>query len=816
MLRPCVYSCHNIPHSLMHNPAIPLLNPRRAALLVALVTLVASVYMITYSGRIQTGDELYLFDAVGSFVDFNDFLLDLSAGTRPPQSFETDAFYPLPPVDAEPLHIFAAAPLYWLTEQLPGFGLIHTAWLLNILVSALACGVLFLYALALGYSERAAVLAGLALGFCTVVWPYSKTFFREPITMLMLLLAALLAERWRAGGYRSLPLLVAMIAAIAGMLLAKATALLALPALLLIAMPTIKRANRRVLTGFVAAAALAAALFLVLALFGDQLGVGRRYNPVARFIEGSGEFFPVALHTYLLSIGGSIWGTSPVGLLALPGLWMLYRQGKLRQIAVVLAVVFGFAVGYAALSGGFWFGGLSWPPRFLVPAVPFMIVGALPALERLTRRPLPVGLLVAAVVLAAYSLWIQITGVALEWGHYVDALPPEANGLLEWGGGLNTVRYLRWFVIPQLWSSYPLNFVWTRVDVPLWTLGFGALALVCAALLAYLTSRDANRRITRAAFALPLVLAVFAALGIRSIYRDPFYAPDRAGLFPILSIIEAETEPGDVVILSNREYENFFLNYAKLDGVRFVGLPPQPGDRPSETQLPEVVHHNPDRLLTNLTIPLLHSLAAPRERLWLLENKGPDFAWAVRPVEQFMATHYYPVRVIQTDPPDPTVRLIEYSTVDAPQPYSFVSPSTLTDFTFGDAFRLVGYTLPAGTRYQAGDLLPVSFWWRADAPMSQDVRIAWFLRAADGSPVAQGTDSRPRGDFEQTSAWPVGVPVWDNRALRIPEGTPPGTYQLWVKVYALDETFTPRDLSASGGAVLDEVIAVLPTSITIE
>src|SRR5690606_21192493 len=97
-----------------------------------------------------------------------------------------------------------------------------------------------------------------------------------------------------------------------------------------------------------------------------------------------------------------------------------------------------------------------------------------------------------------------------------------------------------------------------------------------------------------------------------------------------------------------------------------------------------------------------------------------------------------------------------------------------------------------------------------------DYRIAWFVRNADGAPVEQGMDSRPRGDFERTGTWAAGMSTWDNRALVLPESLLPGDYQLWVKVYALDESLSPVDLPANGGTVLDGVIGVLPTTIRVE
>lgn len=796
----------------------PLLNRQRFALLAALVVCLASVYMITYSGRVESGDALYLFNGVGSFVRFNDFLLDVSAGTRPPQTFTATSLYPLPSADVEPLQVLLAAPLYALAEALPGIGLVHTTWLFNTFVTAVAAGALFVCALALGYRERTAAVAALVFGIATTVWPYSKSFFREPLALLMLLLAALFAERWRSGDYRSWRALALLLLAIAGLLLTKATSALALPGLFVIALPSLRRVNRRVLFVLGLVVALALALFVALSFFGDELGIGRRYNPLARFSGEWGRYGWRALHSYLFSVGGSVWGTSPITLLALPGLWLLGRAGRWRYVIAIPLIVLAFAIGYAVSSGAQWFGGLSWPPRFLVPVVPFLILAALPVIDRLTRPRASSAALLLFLLLLGYSLWWQFSGVSLAWGDYAGALPDAAGGLLEWDAGLNWLPYTRPVLVPQLWYSHPMDFAWARVGVGWWPVAFGGLALIAAVVLARLVRRDPHvlsRRVALIAVLLPVAFLLLAYMGLRAINDDPLYHPDRPGLTPLLSILADETRPNDLVLLSNREYESFFLNAPRDDGARVVGLGEQPGDRPSETQLPQIESDNPDLLLSTMTAPFIHSLADTRERLWLLENKGPDFPWAVRPVEQFMATHYYPLRVLTSDPPDPTVRLIEYSTVDAPDPYAFLNPETLADLTFGDGFRLVGYTLPRRSAYFGGDVLPISFMWRADSHAERDYRIAWFLRAADGSPVAQGWDSYPRGDFERTSEWPAGVPCWDNRALRLPAGLAAGEYQLWVKVYYLDETFSPVDLSVTGGEVIDGVIGVLPTRIQV-
>ena len=47
--------------------------------MMTLVTLLASVYMLTYSGRIESSDTRALFDTVSSLVQYGDTYLDISA-----------------------------------------------------------------------------------------------------------------------------------------------------------------------------------------------------------------------------------------------------------------------------------------------------------------------------------------------------------------------------------------------------------------------------------------------------------------------------------------------------------------------------------------------------------------------------------------------------------------------------------------------------------------------------------------------------------------------------------------------------------------
>ena len=216
-------------------------------------------------------------------------------------------------------------------------------------------------------------------------------------------------------------------------------------------------------------------------------------------------------------------------------------------------------------------------------------------------------------------------------------------------------------------------------------------------------------------------------------------------------------------------------------------------------------------LLTTDTIQLIYNLAATRDRLWLLVDGGPDLPWGVRPVERFMSAHYYPIRTIETGP---ITRLIEYSTISAPDMFAYREPDHLTDLAFGDHIRLIGFDLPAGRIITPGDVLALSTYWKTDAPLDENATIGLYLRDANGSAVAQ-VDAQPGGGFYPTSQWQVGVPVWDNRAIRLPGDLPAGTYQLWIKLYDFNADGSVRDLPVTAGDRIDDSIGVLPVQIQV-
>jgi hypothetical protein len=437
--------------------------------------------------------------------------------------------------------------------------------------------------------------------------------------------------------------------------------------------------------------------------------------------------------------------------------------------------------------------------------VAFVMIGALPTIDRLMRKPLSRAWWIAAP-LFAYSLWFQISGATLHWEAYGAALPAESGALGEWWGGLYDPRYFRPVVMTGLWGQERADIAWAAIDAPVFGLAFAGIAFVGLWMLI-------QPRARRFASILPISLAVVLGVGLVDLYaRDGRVLSGDDSLHALLPILEAETHSEDAILLSSPRYYGFFANYAKLwDAGRIIALPMQPGERPSPDQMPLIESDFAPALLTNETIRLIHNLAETRDRIWLITDGNPTLSWSVRPVERFLSAYYYPLRRFSTGN---LTWLIEYSSLDAPDPFAFRAPERRTDLVFGDTLHLSGVEFPAGMRYHPGDALAVSLHWISDDSIEADYTIALYVRDSAGSPVVQ-VDSKPAGGFAPTSAWTPGVPVWDNRAVRLPDDLAPATYQLWVKVYELLPDLTPRDLPVTAGVAIDGTIGILPYTIEV-
>jgi hypothetical protein len=95
--------------------------------------------------------------------------------------------------------------------------------------------------------------------------------------------------------------------------------------------------------------------------------------------------------------------TTPVAIVAAAGIVILWRLGGRREALLCAAVSAAFLV----FDAGYWtsYGGLSPAPRFLAPALPFLLVGLAPVLHRFRRTTLALAILSIALTTIDSFSW---------------------------------------------------------------------------------------------------------------------------------------------------------------------------------------------------------------------------------------------------------------------------------------------------------------------------------------------------------------------------------------------------------------------------
>jgi hypothetical protein len=137
------------------------------------------------------------------------------------------------------------------------------------------------------------------------------------------------------------------------------------------------------------------------------------------------------------------------------------------------------------------------------------------------------------------------------------------------------------------------------------------------------------------------------------------------------------------------------------------------------------------------------------------------------------------------------VRLVFYRVLDPPP----LVPTVPLAVSFGRQLRLEGYALSADA-LPLGDVLGVTLFWGAEAPITTRYKIFVQLLDPQGRLVAQH-DSEPANGDAPTPTWGSGVQIRDNHGVALPTDLPMGTYQLIVGVYLLGEPQT-RLFTAEG------------------
>jgi hypothetical protein len=731
---------------------------RQAAIAWAIFVFLCSVYLVTYNGLFRSVDELALFALTESLVQTRSM-------QTPQLAF---ASYHNVVGRLEPLHSLLAVPLYWLAVQSDRLGNVQTVMLLNVLITAATGGVLFVLLSFLGHPPRRAVLTALIYGLATIAWPYSRSFLREPLVALLLALAALGSVRWRQtrrAGFVALTLSCMILA-----LFAKVTSALAWP-------------------GFALAFLLETGLsrrvrikrLLVVLLFGILGGVGlsgayvmRRERSLLWLFSALTDWrTPSLVFSRMFGLtfgaGRGLFLFSPVLLLALPGLVMLWRKRRTEAIGIsaILAV---FLVGYSNYAD--WHGGLIWGSRFLFPVVPLLLLPVAEWLAAFSEAPARRG-------------WQAVTGLWVVLSLVIQVVASTTDNSLRAGAGSwgNLIDYAHSPVVRQLASWRPASFdmLWWHGPIPThleqgYVDGRIAFLPLACAIGAAVWLIAALRRLRAGAKPLDRRLAgvrvsiwggglggLFLVAGMLVLlWHAPTATPGYLGANPaelrqVAEIVNQDRdEPHVIVTVSNDFHVNVLLNYFKgrfvhywispmqTDG--FEGLLAPAGAFPplsarSLRLIVDRVHIQPDR-------------SGRDAEFWLNAHLHRYFVdWVGGGYQVY--SYLYPLDEMPLQP---------------------------VDYRWGDGLKMMAYGMTPRV-VVPGEPVWLEFHCAAWQPPNADYDIFVQFLSPDKEYV-NGTDGPPQFGASLTSRWKPGETIVDRRAFFVPGDAAPGTYRVIAGFYA--------------------------------
>lgn len=263
-------------------------------------------------------------------------------------------------------------------------------------------------------------------------------------------------------------------------------------------------------------------------------------------------------------------------------------------------------------------------------------------------------------------------------------------------------------------------------------------------------------RLTGWSRSVPLVLTAVVIAGnglsLANMVNDPAYA--RADYRAMAAQIAADAHPSAAVILNAPNQWEVFTYYHR-DGAPVFPLPRGQAD-------PAIVE------------PELAAIAAAHDRLYVLfwgdAQRDPQ-----RVVERWLDANAF--KTAESWVGD--VRFVTYAAPD-----SAMSELTPVDYRFQlpeGEIVLSGYAAQPQEAHP-GDIVQVRLAWSTAEPIAQPYKVFVHLSDAIGVPIAQH-DSEPAGGSRPTTGWQPGEVIMDNHGLLVPEGTPPGIYQITVGLY---------------------------------
>jgi hypothetical protein len=728
---------------------------RRGSLLaLCLFALLFSVYLLTFSGRYHSSDEMSMLAATDSLARRGAWDVELIRWMGEQQaSFGPDGLlYSRKGIGTT----LAALPLYWLAVQTEYIGNVQAAMLTNGIVTALTGVLVFLFLRRLRYGSGVALGTALAFGLGTMAWPYARYLFSESLAGLGLMACAYFLLHYRDEGDGVSVLLagaglgVALLTRLSNAIVAPFLALLLLlylrrplgadhvargapPGQELPDYGPAEAKNWRayvvpiLLFGLPVLAALAVSGWYNWLRFGSPLTTG--YLPEERFAT---PFFE-GLYGLTFSPGKGLFWYNPLFFAALAA-WPAFLRRHRAEALLVAAVVSGTIAFYA--SWYLWWAGHGWGPRFLVTILPFAILPLAPALEAASQRRL-LAIALGAVGLA--SVAVQLLGVAVNFNLYLEDIYAEL-GLYHpatfldpaYSPLLRQIAYLR----PGNW-----DLAWARGNSVDWLpLLAGVLLVLVSALALWAAWRQRWSDWAGRGLVATLVLGALISL----IYYQP-----KGDMTAAARKLAAMEHPGEAAALTEPLHTEAFQDAY-------------------------------DSHLWVWGVPSAAEVGGKHEAVWTI-GVGDSTPAAARFQVATVRLDYFPA----TGKPFDTSRL--------------PVPPLQEKVQLGTAVELAAFEIGQDA-VRPGRTLPLALFWRTLVPMDNSYTV--FIQAIDESGVKAGQiDRLPCDGGCATTTWRPGDLIGEWYSLPIRTDAPPGRYQVIAGMYDLATGERLPHLDAAGSTM---------------
>ncbi|MFC2064772.1 hypothetical protein ACFLXB_06725 [Chloroflexota bacterium] len=497
-----------------------------------LISVLIAVYTLTYSGTFTTDDEHILASRSLSMA-FDDSINDyrVLGNSRVYTYFNLDPDYGEQSLNIEPMQAVLGSQLAKLANTLQ-WGKIQTIFFLNIFLTAFTAGAIFWILVLLSFNLHISLTTGFLFGLCTMAWPYSKTYFRDPAAMFFITLswgAALLLTSRKAQQFSSKKsnvfLWIVFVVSIFFGILSKNSTMLALPVFLIMFIQHWREAwagksrieKKEFKIIFTILTLVLISVITIWIFLPRQSGQLSRFtafyystvfknifsNPRSHLIEGIlGPIF---------SPGKSIFLYSPVLILAVIGLIRYFKKSYLAWLYFFFLVIV-----QALYYDSIWWGSVNWGLRYLLPTLPIFLITCAPIIEDIYNKTIKFPLLQLIII----SLLIQVIGI---WIPAKDFFISMAKSTQE----ISHTEIIWKIQFSHIWWNLSSIIRGGMPDIAAWRIGLSILPAVTLVILGLVMYIHLYRKKFKPRFILSgiFLLLIFLGFFLSQVGNDPIYKP---------------------------------------------------------------------------------------------------------------------------------------------------------------------------------------------------------------------------------------------------------------------------------------------------